>query len=137
MEILLNKCYGGYGLSNEAVRLYLIKKNIEFRLNPKCSTGHFKYYMIEGNDQFSDHNIPRTDPVIIQVVRDLGKKANGRCAELVITSIPDGCEYYIDEYDGMESIETWFELTEQELLNGVSLERLNQLKSATSIRIAS
>lgn len=137
MEILLNKRYGGYGLSDEAVRLYLTKKNIKLRLNPKYSTSHFKYYMIEGNDQFTDHHIPRTDPVIIEVVRELGKKANGRNAELVITSIPDGCEYCIDEYDGMESIETWFELTEQDLLNGVSPERLQQLKTAHSIRIVS
>lgn len=137
MEILLNKCYGGYGLSNEAVRLYLTKKNIEFKLNPKYSTGFFKYYMIEGNDQFSDHNIPRTDPVIIQIVREMGEKANGNCADLQIVPIPDGCEYYIDEYDGMESIETWFELTEQDLLNGVSPEKLQQLKTVSSIRIVS
>jgi hypothetical protein len=45
MEILLNKCYGGYGLSDEAVRLYLTKKNIDIKLNPKYSTEFFKYYI--------------------------------------------------------------------------------------------
>lgn len=136
MEILLNKCYGGYGLSDEAVRLYLTKKNIPIVSNLAHDSKYFKYYIVGDNEQFSDYNIPRTDPVIIQVVRELGKKANGRNAELVITSIPDGCEYYIDEYDGIESIETWFELTEQDLLDGISPERLIQLKSAHSIRIA-
>jgi len=135
MDILLNKCHGGYGLSDEAVRLYLTKKNIEIKLNPKYSSSYFNYYIVGDNEQFSDHNIPRTDPVIIEVVRELGKKANGKSAELKIVSIPDGCEYYIDEYDGMESIETWFEISKSELLNGVSVERLEQLSQASSIKI--
>jgi hypothetical protein len=35
---------------------------------------------------------------------------------------------YLDEYDGMESVETWFELTEEDLLNGISSERLTATK---------
>ena len=136
MEILLNKCYGGYGLSDKAVKLYLTKKNIPIVPNPAYASKYFKYYIVGDDERFSDHNIPRMDPVIIEVVKDLGKKANGSNAELEIVSIPDGCEYYIDEYDGIESIETWFELTEQDLLDGISPERLIQLKSAHSIRIA-
>lgn len=46
----------------------------------------------------------RTDPDIIAVVKKLGKKANGRCAELKIVEIPDGMAYEIDEYDGIETI---------------------------------
>lgn len=46
----------------------------------------------------------RTDKHLIQVIEELGDDANGRCAELAIVDIPDGTEYEIDEYDGMESI---------------------------------
>lgn len=135
MEIVINKCYGGYGLSNEAVELYLTKKNIPIVPNPAYASKYFKYYIVGDDERFSDRSIFRTDPVIIEVIKELGKKANGSNAELEIVSIPDGCDYYIDEYDGIESIETWFELTEQDLLDGISPERLIQLKSAHSIKI--
>lgn len=47
----------------------------------------------------------RDDPILIKVVEELGKEANGRCAELKIVEIPDGVEWEIDEYDGVESVE--------------------------------
>ena len=46
----------------------------------------------------------RSDPVLLQVVEELGKEADGQCAELKIVEIPDGVQYHIDEYDGIESI---------------------------------
>lgn len=135
MEIVLNKCYGGYGLSDEAVRLYLTMKNIPIVLNKRYSDHLFIYYIVGDNDRFSDYNISRTDPVLIEVVKKLGKRANDNSAELVIISIPDGCQYLIDDYDGMESIQTWFELTEEDLLKGVAPEKLKALKSADFIKI--
>ncbi len=47
---------------------------------------------------------PRTDPLLIQVIEELGKKANGYCASLKIVEIPDGVDYKISEYDGSEHI---------------------------------
>jgi len=47
----------------------------------------------------------RSDPLLIQVVEELGEKADGDCAELKIVEIPDGVVWEIDEYDGMESID--------------------------------
>lgn len=46
----------------------------------------------------------RADPKLVQVVEELGKKAAGECAELKIIEIPDGVEWEISEYDGMESV---------------------------------
>lgn len=54
---------------------------------------------------------PRDDPHLIQVVEELGDKANGRCADLKIVEIPDNVEWEIEEYDGNEWIaekhQTW------------------------------
>lgn len=46
----------------------------------------------------------RDDPLLVQVVEELGEKANGRCADLEIVEIPDGVEWEIDEYDGNERV---------------------------------
>lgn len=49
--------------------------------------------------------IPRSDPLLVQVVEKLGDEASGSHANLVITDIPKGTYYRIKEYDGRESIE--------------------------------
>lgn len=46
----------------------------------------------------------RADPLLVQVVQELGEKANGACAALKIVEIPDGVEWEIAEYDGNEHI---------------------------------
>lgn len=125
-KIVINRCYGGYGLSHEAVMryaeikgiiLYSVKKysyylcpseeydkvRAEEELNP-YSPDRFK----QSNAlYFSPSNIERHDPVLIQVIEELGsEKASGNHAELYIVEVPAGTPYRIDEYDGMESLET-------------------------------
>lgn len=57
-------------------------------------------------DEVSINNRPenREDPILIQVIKELGEKANGQYAELKIVEIPDDIEYQIEEYDGIEHI---------------------------------
>jgi hypothetical protein len=52
----------------------------------------------------SRHFESRADHKLIQVVEELGSLANGAYAKLKIVEIPDGIEYEIDDYDGMESV---------------------------------
>lgn len=59
------------------------------------------------NERYKAHTIDdspdnRHDPLLIQVVEELGEAANGNCAEIKIVDIPDGVEYDIEEYDGLE-----------------------------------
>ena len=47
----------------------------------------------------------REDPVLIEVVEELGtERASGRFGRLVVVEIPDGMDYVIDEYDGIETL---------------------------------
>lgn len=46
----------------------------------------------------------RADKDLIEVVESLGEKADGFCASLKVVEIPDGIDWGIDEYDGLEKI---------------------------------
>lgn len=78
--ILINTYYGGFGLSKVALKMYKEKTGKEY-----------------------DHD-NREDPVIIEVVKLLGKKANGSCSHLGICEIPEDVSYIIQEYDGSERV---------------------------------
>ena len=126
-KIVVNKCFGGFGLSDEAFELYLKKKGVKKfykekswmssnyylvppekykRLSEKWWKEDGDYGRINAKDWFlSDRDIERDDPLLVEVVKELGKKANGACAELKIVKIPDGVEWEIDEYDGLETID--------------------------------
>lgn len=78
MKMVINTCFGGFGLS-EAARVFL---NIKY-----------------------DSNIERDDPMLIICVEALGEKAFGSCAKLKVVTIPDeATDWELDEYDGAESI---------------------------------
>ena len=134
MKIVINKCYGGFGLSNKAEDLYAEKSQFklyrykqtkykfkdEEELHEKVTgddvNSMFNHtYTKDHGDSFSELNdkdsgywysgsLERTDPVLIEVVEALGKEANGDCAELKVVDIPDNVDYEIDDYDGIESI---------------------------------
>jgi len=44
----------------------------------------------------------RNHPLLVQVVEELGADANGKFAELKVVEIPDGVDWTIQEYDGIE-----------------------------------
>jgi hypothetical protein len=39
---------------------------------------------------------------LVQIVEELGEKANGFAAELKVVEIPEDVEYTVEEYDGIE-----------------------------------
>ena len=136
MEVVINGCFGGFGISNLAL-LELIKMNSKI-----VAKQTFKKYYGSDKDYETDkvklevfkdgffsrpfsngvlydnkfvyyvsYELKRNSPDLIKVVKKLKEKANGHCAELKIVEIPDGVDFVIDEYDGIESIhekhESW------------------------------
>jgi hypothetical protein len=85
MKIVINTCFGGFGLSIAAEELYL-----ELRGN----TG----------ETFYDFEVKRDDPTLVAVVEQLGSKAAGSCAELKVVEVPEGVQWHIHEYDGAEHV---------------------------------
>ena len=137
MKLLINVCYGGYGLSNEALELWAKKKNMV--LTKKTTEyGDYDYY-VDGDQIISDHNIDRDDPTIIEVFEELGsERTSGDHGELSLVELPDGCEYNITEYDGWESIaNTWITVSVKELIEGLSPDRLEAALNVRSIKIKS
>jgi len=87
-KIVYNGSYGGFGLSDKAIQRYW-----ELKGEPRP-------------EHWWDHDLHRADPLLVQVVEELGEEANGLYANLVIMDLPVGTLYRINEYDGMESVMT-------------------------------
>lgn len=126
MKVVINACYGGFELSHKAVMRYAELAGIILYPYDSHSDYPFRYYprppdsdriLISyftapledegkfcGKTHWTGRELIRTDPILIRVIEELGEEANGFCAELKIIEIPDGVEFEIDEYDGMESI---------------------------------
>ena len=107
VKIAYNTCYGGFGVSKAAVL-----RGRELSKNPLwgglCLKGDVspngEELLIDYSGSF-EHN-QRNDPILIQVIEELGDKANGSCAEIVIEEVDEGSLYLIDEHDGKEILRT-------------------------------
>lgn len=130
MKLVVNKCYGGFGLSPIAITEYLklkgkecflYKKNYDNGLYHRLELSDASDYNISltkdygktikddrkdfKSDYFYYGNIERDDADLVKVVETLGEeKSSGRLSQLRVIEIPDGVEWKLDEYDGIESI---------------------------------
>jgi hypothetical protein len=114
MKIVINSCFGGFGLSPDAVRRYAelkgyhIVESVEegswrmIFIHPTYSGSYEDMTEDEKEGLISYYNIPRDDLALIQVVEEMGEPASGRFAELKVIEIPDDVDWIIQEYDGNE-----------------------------------
>lgn len=129
MKVVINNCYGGFGLSNFAYKELLRRKGKEcYFYENKYGGGYCriddnpdnnKYFIVavstKDYGKFTEkidkeHYVYyrdeiRTDSDLIAMIEEFGsEKCSGRYAELEIEDIPTGTHYIIDEYDGLESV---------------------------------
>lgn len=79
MKIVINKCFGGFSVNDNIVKML----NLESR------------YELEDD---------RTNTKLIELIES-GKNVNGEFSNLVVVEIPDDAtDYMIDEYDGYENV---------------------------------
>jgi len=104
--IVINRAYGGFGLSREAVLLYLDLVGITYTLEDQedrdTQTRLGSKIMVNNKEFFERYDIERNDPALVTTVRRLGKNAAGEFAKLKIVEVPAGVEWYVEEYDGQE-----------------------------------
>lgn len=104
-KIVINTCFGGFGLSEAAIALYFEKAGLIRYTETSKFGSRCNYYKKEGEKIFwSVFNLQRDDPILVKVVTELGAAANGEYAELEIVEIPDDVLWEINEYDGVEHI---------------------------------
>jgi hypothetical protein len=118
MKVAINRCFGGFGLSEKAFELLLAKKGVPFeKRDSGYSTG--STYYVAGHLGHVDHLLSeytyyqnRSDSDLIAVIEQLGEEANGWSADLAVVDIPEDVKWYIDEYDGIEHVaeihRTWY-----------------------------
>ena len=138
-KVVINTCFGGFGLSYEAVKELMRRKGMEcYAYSQRWDGQHFDdvytrtdngtlafYFSKDLGDRLSEDEITaafktdayfrcsdydfndslRTDPDLVAVVEELGKKANGSAASLCVVEVPSNVDWYIHEYDGSEGIE--------------------------------
>ena len=111
MKVVINSSYGGFGLSDIAFEKYLERKGIKYSLSDESTILGNNIYVDEDGDYLLSYDIERNDPILVEVVEELGEKSNDRFSELKIVEIPDDIDYVIEEYDGNEWIsekhKTW------------------------------
>lgn len=108
MKIVYNGCYGGFDLSDKAIRRYAELKGITLYNKTKTSLLDAYYTQPDFADgsYFSTQDIARTDLILVQVIEELGAEANGTFADLHIEDVSAGQRWRIAEYDGSESVMT-------------------------------
>ena len=105
IEVVINSCFGGFGLSHEAF-LELRKLGNKTALS-EPDIGELWDDKSGPRESYYDtfcRDIDRDDKDLISVVKQLKEKANGMYAKLRIVKIPSDIKWQIEEYDGSEHI---------------------------------
>jgi len=108
-EIVINRCYGGFSVSRKGfLRLRELGQKDALEEadwdEPWSDGSGICKPFYEGSEGTFCYDIARNDSLLIQVIKELHADASGDCAELKIIEIPNGVDWVVEEYDGLEWI---------------------------------
>ena len=107
MKIVINKKHGDFLPSKEAILLYGEKKDLKIIAKQDQVIKTITHYFlneVKNENLFAEWEIKRNDPVLVEVVEQLGDLANSCYSKLKIVEVPDDVKWYIHDYDGIESV---------------------------------
>lgn len=128
MKVVINKCYGGFGISHEGMLEYARLKGITV-YPEQYDYNFYTYWTVPKEERVKElenwnksslverqeynrlcneqtlPNIERNDEYLVKVVETLGEKASDSYANLCVVEIPDDIEWEITEYNGYEKVE--------------------------------
>lgn len=93
VKVVYNSCYGGFGLSNSAIK----------RLAELGNQVAIDFLNDKNEEYFNCNKLARHDRLLIQVVEELGEGASGIFSKLKIEDL-FGNIYKIEDYDGKEDV---------------------------------
>lgn len=106
VSVVVNREFGGFDLSEKAVRRYCEINNIELSVESDVYgiVGLNLYYVASpgGRVPWSYRDLSRDDPVLVSIVREIGQDAAGNLSRLEIVEIPDDIEWELQECGGIE-----------------------------------
>lgn len=128
-KVVINRRHGGFGLSDAAYE-WLIARGVPVRKyieQPRLPDGRYAQVSENEGEIIFDRDLSkqteidnalrrlsrnrywegwisqkRSWPLLVECVEALGEAANGAHAKLAVVEIPDGVQWEIDEYDGLE-----------------------------------
>lgn len=124
MKVVINGDYGGFGLSEEAIERYIELSDLtlyrhfdtEWKTISYYTVPYDEYERVHNQDKktgnyaasnalsWSERDIPRNDPILVQVVKELGERVNSLYSSLKMVDIPLDVQWFIEDYDGWEHV---------------------------------
>ena len=92
VKIVINTTWGGFGLSNIGDIAYLER------------SGLIIHGVTSWPSDYSDWDISRNDPVLVQLIEEDAELYGDRGSRLRVIEIPDDVDWEISDYDGREHI---------------------------------
>lgn len=89
MKVVINTCFGGFGLSEKAQTRYQELVGIRF---------------VDFEVLDNVRHLERDDAALVRVVEELGEQADSEASKLKVVDIPDGIKWHVVDYDGQEHI---------------------------------
>lgn len=86
-KLVINRCFGGFSLSDQAWAEWCRRKGWN-----------------SDDENLHDRMIERDCPILVEIVEEMGERANGDFADLKIVEIPADVFWELGEYDGQEWI---------------------------------